>query len=127
MPTLLLVLGVGVAAFLLMQQNASASTASSSSSWPPSQAVQQGLVNQFSAMAVATLGRPLTAQEAANIGNGIAQAPQEYLATLSGVAPTVAGYQAWATGQLYSAMMASSQITSTSFSLAQQNLDNIAS
>jgi hypothetical protein len=103
-------------AYLLLQQGASASTLSTTG-WPPSQAVQQGLVNQFSAMASATLGRPLTPQEATNIGNGVAQAPQEYVATLAGAAPTVAGYQTWALTQLYGALMATSQFAATTSSM----------
>ena len=113
MPTLLLLAGaVGLGALLLIQGSASASPVSSSSSWPPSAAVQQGLVNQFAAMASSTLGRPLTAQEMGNIEAGVAQAPDEYVATLPASAPTatIAGYMAWATSQLYSAMMAASQV-----------------
>lgn len=119
MPTLLIVLGLGLGALLLMQASASAST-SSTNAWPPSQAVQQALIDQMSAMASGALGRPLTAQEATNIGNGIAQAPAEYVSTLAGATPTVAGYQAWVLSQLYQAMMAAAQAASVSQSIVQQ-------
>lgn len=108
--TLFLLVGVGLGALLLMQSTASAApSVASSSDWPPSPAVQQALYNQFASSVSASLGRPLTAQESSAIQNGVAQAPQEYLTAMGGVG-TVAGYQAWATSQLYVSMLAAVQI-----------------
>lgn len=85
----LLILGVlGVLAYLAL-------ASSSTSSWPPSAAVQQGLVNQIAAMASAA-GTPMTASQLSELATSVNAMPAAYQSTLSaGTQPSTSLYQAW--------------------------------
>jgi len=92
MPLLFLGL-LGVLAYLAYTNNANAS------SWPPSAAVQQGLVNQIAAMASAA-GSPMDASQLSELATSVNAMPAAYQSTLSaGTQPSTALYQAWVLAQ----------------------------
>lgn len=70
-------------------------------SWPPSADVQQGILNQILSTNMAIGGAQPTAAQSQALADSVAQLPGMYVAALpAGTAPTVAGYQAWASANI---------------------------
>jgi hypothetical protein len=97
----LLILGViGLLAYVAYTNSASASA------WPPSAAVQQGLVNQIASMSAAA-GSPMSASQLASLASSVNNMPTAYVATLSpGTQPSTALYQSWVLAQGQAAIQA---------------------
>jgi hypothetical protein len=67
-------------------------------SWPPSATVQNGVVNSVMSANSQMGGTAPSAEDSAQLASIINNAPAAYAASLPpGSAPTVSGYEAWAT------------------------------
>jgi hypothetical protein len=69
--------------------------------WPPSADVQNGILNQILATNAGIGGMQPTAAQSTALAASIAQLPAMYVASLpAGTAPSVSGYQTWATANM---------------------------
>lgn len=92
--------GAAIGAVAVVSSPSSANAQQAPTAWPPNAATQQQILTTALAQYQAAMGSPATAAYQAQLQAAIAAAPAQYVATLSGQAPTIAAYVAWATAHI---------------------------